>query len=350
MERNGILSYIVPNNWLTINTNKELRKFVLQKKSVKIVNFLSQVFESASVDSSIIIYSKNDGSDLISLYEYVDHFNLITTKSVEYFLNKTDFIINIESFKNIIFFEMLDKIELKAIELKEVANVKAGLQAYEVGKGIPVQTSEMKDNRIYHSLSKIDDNYFKYLNGSDVCRYATNWSGEFLKYGNNLASPRKDFSIYSSKRILVRQIPSKFPFCINACLIENTMLNDRNSMNIVNFKNYSQEFVLGILNSKLISFWFVYKFGKMQRGIFPQFKINELEMFPIIKVKETDQVLIEELVKKIHTLKSQNISTTEFENKIDLIVYKLYDLTYEEVQIIDLGFYLKEEEYNNIKI
>mgnify|MGYP000214507540 CR=1 FL=1 len=36
------------------------------------------------------------------------------------------------------------------VVLKEVANVKDGLQAYEVGKGIPVQTSEMKDNRIYH--------------------------------------------------------------------------------------------------------------------------------------------------------------------------------------------------------
>ncbi|WP_395063214.1 Eco57I restriction-modification methylase domain-containing protein [Flavobacterium sp.] len=347
LESNGVLSYIVPNNWLTINTNKELRRFILQKKSVKIVNFLSQVFESASVDSSIIIYAKNGSSDIISLYEYVDHFNLITTKSVEYFLNKTDFIINIDSFKNIIFFEILDKIELKAIQLKEIANVKAGLQAYEVGKGIPVQTSEMKDNRIYHSLSKIDENYFKYLNGSDVCRYATNWSGEFLKYGNNLASPRKDFSIYTSKRILVRQIPSKFPFCINACLIENTMLNDRNSMNIVDFKNYSQEFVLGILNSKLISFWFVYKFGKMQRGIFPQFKINELEIFPIIKYEVKDQIQITELVKQIHILKNQNISTIEIENKIDLIVYKLYELTYDEVIIIDYDFALTKEDYNN---
>ena len=205
----------------------------------------------------------------------------------------------------------------------------------------------MKDNRIYHSLSKIDENYFKYLNGSDVCRYATNWSGEFLKYGNNLASPRKDFSIYTSKRILVRQIPSKFPFCINACLIENTMLNDRNSMNIVDFKNYSQEFVLGILNSKLISFWFVYKFGKMQRGIFPQFKINELEIFPIIKYEVKDQIQITELVKQIHILKNQNISTIEIENKIDLIVYKLYELTYDEVIIIDYDFALTKEDYNN---
>ena len=118
-------------------------------------------------------------------------------------------------------------------------------------------------------------------------------------------------------------------------------------MNIVNFKNYSQEFVLGILNSKLISFWFVYKFGKMQRGIFPQFKINELEMFPIIKFEEKDQIQIIELVKQIHILKNQNMATIEIENKIDLIVYKLYELTYDEVKIIDSDFALTKEDYDN---
>ena len=213
-----------------------------------------------------------------------------------------------------------------------------------------MQTSEMKNNRVYHSLSKIDENYFKYLNGSDVCRYTTNWSGEFLKYGNNLASPRKDFNIYSTKRILVRQIPSKYPFCINACLIEKTILNDRNSMNIVNFKKYAPEFILSILNSKLISFWFVYKFGKMQRGIFPQFKINELEIFPIIDINDINQKALINLVEKIHSLKEQNEATNELETEIDIMVYKLYELTYDEVKIVDPDFLVNEFTYNTILI
>ena len=40
--------------------------------------------------------------------------------------------------------------------LKENALVKAGLQAYEVGKGTPICTKEMKDNRVYHSKEKLD--------------------------------------------------------------------------------------------------------------------------------------------------------------------------------------------------
>ena len=68
--------------------------------------------------------------------------------------------------------------------------MKSGLKAYEGGKGDPSQTKEMKKNRVYHSMEKQDETYIKYLQGKDVCRYKLNWSGEYLKYGNNLAAPR----------------------------------------------------------------------------------------------------------------------------------------------------------------
>ena len=39
----------------------------------------------------------------------------------------------------------------------------------------------------------------------------------------------------------------------------------------------------------------------------------------------------------------------EYENQIDVIVYKLYDLTYQEVLTIDKGFPMSEIEYNNFR-
>ncbi len=101
-----------------------------------------------------------------------------------------------------------------------MATIKSGLKAYEIGKGKPPQSKEMKSNRVYHSKIKIDDAYIKYLDGKDVCRYYLGWSGEFLKYGSNLSAPRTNFDLFSSSRILVRQIPSKPPYCINAALRE----------------------------------------------------------------------------------------------------------------------------------
>ena len=343
LRKNGVLSFIVPNNWMTINNNKDLREFVLNKSDIVLVNFYAKVFESANVDSSVVIYSKSRKNRNIKLYEYEDSFKLIKDLQTEYFLLRNDFIINIELLKNDIISNLLDKTEKQSVMLENIADVKAGLKAYEVGKGKPPQTRNMKEKRIYHSRRKTDETYLNYLDGKDVNRYYLNWSGEYLKYGENLAAPRNNFNLFSTKRILVRQIPSKPPYCINACLTNEIYLNDLNSMNIINIK-IETKYILALLNSKLISFWFMYKFGKLQRGIFPQFKINELKLFPIKEISSTVQKPFTELVDRILTItksedylenSAKQIKVKELEKQIDQLVYKLYDLTPEEIKIVE---------------
>lgn len=335
---NGVFAFIIPNNWLTINTNRALRKCILKMSDIKIVNFYKKVFETADVDSSIIIFSNSDKNNKIYLYEAQSKIDikLIKQTNRDVFLNNTDFVINIELFKNDDVFSILDKIEKCSCSLKNYATVKAGLQAYEIGKGNPICTKEMKDNRIYHSMKKIDNTYCQYLHGSDVCRYSLNWSGEYLKYGSNLAAPRK-FILFSSPRILVRQIPSKPPYCINSCFTNEILLNDRNSMNIIKISK-APYYVLGILNSKLISFWFVHKFGKMQRGVFPQFKINELESFPIVNLNKEQEYQLVSLV-------SRRMNNSNNDDEIDELVYHFYGLTYDEVLIVDPQTSITREEY-----
>lgn len=336
---NGILSFITPNNWLTINTNRDLRKFILNQSNIVVVNFYAKVFESANVDSSIIIYEKgNVGPAIISLCEYETSFKLIKQCDTDYFKNQNNFIINIESLKNFGIADLLYKIESKSIELGKIATVKAGLKAYAIGKGNPPQTKHDKDNRIYHSKYKRDKHYLKYLDGRGVCRYSIKWRGEYLKYGENLAEPRNNFRLFSSKRILVRQIPSKPPYSINACLTDEIFLNDMNSINVINIQ-IDPSFVLGALNSKLVTFWFVHRFGKLQRGLFPQFKVNELQLFPIPNVLKDTRTTIATIADQILEAKKTDpdADTSVLEEQIDQMVYELYGLTPEEIAIVE-GF------------
>lgn len=336
LKSSGILCFITPNNWLTINTNKALRKFVLEKSEVTIVNFYARVFESAAVDSSIIAYRNSTGPSRIRLFEYLDEPTFIKEADASVFLGQRDHIINIEAFKGGGISELMMKIDSQSDVLSTIADVKAGLKAYETGKGSPEQTEAMKNGRVYHSRIKIDNTYIKYLDGKDVCRYRLGWSGEFLKYGDNLAAPRKDFKLYSSKRILVRQIPAKLPYCIHACYVTETVLNDLNSINIINFTE-SPECVLGILNSRLVSFWFVHKFGKLQRGTFPQFKVNELADFPIPKTRKLKEREISTLANQILAAKAKDAKadTSSWELEVDQLVYSLYELTPEEIVLIE---------------
>jgi hypothetical protein len=284
LKNNGILSFITPNNWLTLNTNKTMRQFVLANSKICIVNFYKRVFESADVDAVVFIFQKNNtnnSKEKITLAEWEQNYQLIGEIEKEKFLSTKNCVINIEVLKGNETFSLLDKIENNAVPLSEIAKVKCGLGAYGHGNGIPPQTKDMIINRVYHSKIKRGDDWFKYIEGEDVKRYFCGWkNGEYLKYGKHLREPRNDWNLFSTPRILVRQIPSPLPYCINACYTEETFLNDRNSMNIIYIK-VSPLYLLGVLNSRVVSYWFAYKFGKLQRGIFPQFKINELAQFPI---------------------------------------------------------------------
>lgn len=340
LAESGVFAFIIPNNWMTINTNKEFRKYILTKSDVQIINFYQRVFESAEVDSSIIIYRNDNVESNIKLSESVskEKFNLIKTIPASVLLSEKDYVINIDRYKNDSFSDIMLKIESKAVQLnKNLSSVKAGLQAYEVGKGTPVQTKDMKLNRVYHSKEKRGEDYYKYIDGVDVKRYCITWeNGEYLKYGKNLAAPRTNWALYSSPRILVRQIPSKPPYCIQACFTDEVLLNDRNSMNIINIR-CNPLYLLGVLNSRPISFWFEHKFGKLQRGLFPQFKINELAIFPIPHAEKAQEEQIATIVNSILSAKKVThlADTTAEEREIDRLVYDLYGLTEEEIAIVE---------------
>ncbi|KXS50187.1 MAG: Eco57I restriction endonuclease [Halanaerobium sp. T82-1] len=300
LKETGWFGYIIPNNWLTINSFKSLRKYILTNmKEIKIINTHDEVFNDASVDSCINIWSKS-GEDTVSVGEYKNEFTELTEVSPKFFLDDEDHIINISMAKKRNIKDILNKIDNSSSPLSEVVEeVVSGLQAYEVGKGKPPQTESMRDNRIYHSKDKKDDNYFPYVHGRDVKRYFLAESESFLKYGEHLAAPR-EFYKFSDPRILVRQIPDTPPYCIHSIFTDGTILNDRNSNNILGFGEVNPLFVLGMLNSRLVSFWFEYTFDKFQRDIYPQFKVNELERFPInIKASDNNKINIINNVKKI---------------------------------------------------
>lgn len=155
---------------------------------------------------------------------------------------------------------------------------------------------------------------------------------------------------FSHDRILVRQIPSPLPYCVNGVFTNKEYFNDINSMVVFNVeKKFDIKYILAILNSKLISYWFAKTFDKFQRKIFPQFKVNELARFPIYKADSKQQKIIIDLVDKILSLNkelrklpenSEKWLATKSEiektdKKIDEDVYELYDLTPEKIEIVE---------------
>ncbi|MBK8478566.1 MAG: hypothetical protein IPL39_20460 [Opitutaceae bacterium] len=124
---------------------------------------------------------------------------------------------------------------------------------------------------------------------------------------------------------------------MHTCLFDfETVFNDRNSMNVINI-SIKPQLVLAVLKLRLISYWFIHKFGKMQRGIFPQFKVNELARFPMPRSFTPHEESLIASVKRILAAKQANPSsdTSAMERVIDQQVYTLYGLTPEDVAIVE---------------
>jgi hypothetical protein len=74
---------------------------------------------------------------------------------------------------------------------------------------------------------------------------------------------------------------------------------------------------------------------------------DDLRKFPIPKISREQQLSFESIVDKILAAKAADpkADTTALERQIDNMVYRLYNLTYEEVKVIEPGFPLGKAEY-----
>ena len=95
------------------------------------------------------------------------------------------------------------------------------------------------------------------------------------------------------------------------------------------------KYYLGILNSKLIFFW-LYNRGK-RKGDMLELYLTPLSEIPIPKDKNNYASKIVKLVENIIEKKKGNseLDTSSIERQIDELIYNLYELTDEEIKIIE---------------
>jgi len=99
------------------------------------------------------------------------------------------------------------------------------------------------------------------------------------------------------------------------------------------------KFLLGILNSS-VGWWFIRQIAATKQGGFYEFKPMYVSQIPIPAATPAQQTEIEKRVEKILAQKKENpeADVSALEGEIDRLVYKLYDLTEEEIQIVDPAF------------
>ncbi|MCX2683414.1 class I SAM-dependent DNA methyltransferase [Campylobacter sp. MIT 21-1685] len=126
---------------------------------------------------------------------------------------------------------------------------------------------------------------------------------------------------------------------IIACIPNNKDFLVLNTINQLVFGKLNLKLAWAIINSKLIN-WYVYKFIFSNSIRTMHLNSYATDKIPIPKITKTNQKIANKiiaLVDRILTLKAENkdSNSLELENEIDKLVYKLYNLTDEEIYIIE---------------
>ena len=325
--KNGILSYIVPNNILRTTTYDLVRRYILDNTSVsQIVDLGSGIFEkvTASTITIQLMNQKKEDNEVVILTEAnsLDPIDAnITRIPQSQFLHNTSYAFNIfgEDTNN----ALSEKIAKNAIPFGEYCiDIISGVCAK---KDLVFSTKESKDLQ-------------PMLVGKSVKKYMITEPIKYLKWDlPNIDRARPDYLWQEDEKIITQRISGgKHPIVATLDCSKFKTFNSIN--NIVLKEDYKNcyKFFLALLNSNVLNWYYANNFSNNSE-LTVNISKTFLEKLPIPQVSETQINKIMNLVEEILSIKkaSPESNTTTLEYKIDSLIYSLYELTPEEIATIE---------------
>lgn len=249
---------------------------------------------------------------------------------------------------------VLKKCEQETVPLEDCAEFCLGLTPYDKYKG---HTPKQIENKAFHADHRKDGTYKKVLAGNDVTRYRVKWNGEsWISYGPWLGAPREQ-RFFTSRRILVKQIIDRSAQRIWAALTDEELYNTQNAFNLILRHGYEPEYLLGILNSRLITYYHRKRHLDEFKRLFQKVLIKDCRRLPIRLVNHADRRMVTLHDKLVGAVRSMIAAVEEHsavrtpqertaierrilatDRAIDNLVYDLYGLDDSEREIVNSAF------------
>ncbi|GAA8692972.1 class I SAM-dependent DNA methyltransferase [Helicobacter pylori] len=383
----GFNAFITSNKYARARYGAKLRELLLKKTTI--VSYMElnalKVFESAAVDTSIMSFIKqtppkesefkyyeptpDDKNDLKSARSLPMRQNALSTES---------FI-----FANAALLDLRDKMEsvgtpLKDWDIQINYGIKTGCNEAFI---IPTEKREEILNacKTQEERKRTEALIKPILRGKDIKRYSYEWAHLWvINTHNGYTSAQKskippiDIAKYPATKahldahwdtIATRCDQGDTPYHLRNCAYLEDFEKEKivypcimakepcfvyeekgfyapAPANIITGDKIEIKYITALLNSKCI--YFAMRKFYMGGGIEGELKTNNLEKIPIPQITPQNQELahkITDCAKAILALKEKDpkANTQELEKEIDALVYQLYNLTDEEIKIIEEG-------------
>ncbi len=391
LKENGILSFITSNKYTRAGYGEALREFLL--KNTYILKYIDlngiKVFDSATVDTSILCFEKSKSKD--NKFKYLALSNEILKTcayNIGLYKDFAEFSQNSLSKESFTFSDentsaLKAKIERIGTPLKEWQglNIYRGiLTGYNEAFIITTEKrneilANCKDEAEKERTAKL---IRKMLRGRDIKRYSYEWAGLWVINTHNgyknqngekveainiehYPSLKKHFDEFYPQ-LEKRADKGLTPYNLRNCayldefekekIVWNPVSGEylfsyikehiffNNSLFMMTLDVFSLKYILAFMNSNCYKWLITLKTNLIQTGSYAYGAKDKIERLPIPKINSKNEKLANELISLVDEIlkakeQDKNANTQELENKINSIVYKLYNLTEEEIKIIE---------------
>jgi len=386
----GVLSYITSNKWMRANYGKVIRKFFLEQgRILQLIDFGdSPIFENATTYTNILVLAKNRNSQQMKVWDLSRTYE--TDTSLEKMLEKEgvgESLFCVDSFvittdKQARIKRRIEEvgIPLKQWEITINYGIKTGMNEAFIINGKKKDELIAQDPKSAEIIKPI-------LRGRDIKRYKADFADLWLLFIPWHFPLHNDESIKGSSQKAEKEFQRQYPLIYNHLLKYKDDLSKRNQAETgIRYEWYSLQrcaatyydefqkekivyaeivydsaffydteayypeatvfimtgerlkYLTALLNSRLLTYAFkTFYAGGDLRGKTFRYKKVFLENLPIPKLSSETHGEFEVLVDTILTLKQKdpNADTSTYEMKIDQLVYDLYGLTPEEIEIVE---------------
>ena len=340
LKSNGLLSFISSVTWQTGENYKKLREYLFTQRGVKnLVNLPFDVFKKAYVDTGIYILSKK-ASDGYLLYRFPKKAPSPNMEDIKYTTVPTKLILAPDY-----------KIVLDPCAQNILQRAKSNPKFVPLG-AFTFSTQGLALGKYNISPEPEGDNWYPIFMEGKTHRYRLEINKASYADMNDHSSLKRFYE--SQPKILIRRIVNRQDRLMATYCDEKLVFKKDINPFIINSPPWNPHFVLGVLNSKLISYLYINTSSIATKDDFRQTTLSELRSLPIpsISVQDVEQKakhnkmvkFVERMLdlhKKLAAAKvpaektriQRQITTTD--NQIDKLVYLLYDLTPEEIAIVE---------------
>ncbi|MBI1956673.1 MAG: Eco57I restriction-modification methylase domain-containing protein, partial [Acidobacteria bacterium] len=341
-----LVGYIVPNPLLSNLFARRLRRYMLENYSLEeVTNFGVDVFADPTIHTCIIILSRGRRPNtMVKVRKQVMSEDALQ-QPYDYEIAQDQFGKNANCVFDIFFdpetSTLLRKLSSAGEPLGDICFIR---QCIKTGN----------DEKYVESANRSPGRqWMPSLRGKSIERYFTKEKNLFIKYGSWLARNWANKSFYEVPKIAIRETGSRITATLD---MEHRYF--LSSLYAIYPKSPSEElslqYLLAILNSSL-AMHFVKKVAlELTKGAFTKLRTNQLARLPIRRINfsdRADKARHDEIVTKVDAMLEAKVQLAKaktdkdksyYENKcaaldrqIDRLVYQLYGLTEEEVQIVE---------------